>query len=169
MNAESEKEIQLVAGLVDSIDNVSLSSLTFEMTKKDEITIGLLKEAFQRVQERRALYETSLGVRLRPRQVGIPAAKGADRRAQSLLQDDWEITSVAGVLTNPELSVVLHAWNSAARRSVSLRNWCTKSASWSLSTCFRRQTMRSLQQDESTLSSLTRRSVIHDGCSAGRA
>lgn len=91
MNAESEKEIQLVAGLVDSIDNVSLSSLTFEMTKKDEITIGLLKEAFQRVQERRALYETSLGVRLRPRQVGIPAAKGADRRAQSLLQDDWEI------------------------------------------------------------------------------
>jgi uncharacterized protein YggE len=109
VSAESEKELQLVAGLVDTIEGVSLSSLTFEMTKKDEITVALLKEAFQRVQERKELYESSLGVRLRPKQVGVPAAKDADRRAQWLLQDDWKTMSVAGVMTNPELSVVLHA------------------------------------------------------------
>jgi uncharacterized protein YggE len=109
VNAESEKEIQVIAGLVDSSDNVSLSSLTFEMTKRDEMTEELLKEAFQLVQKRKALYESSLGVQLRPRSVGIPKANDTDRRAEWLLRDYKAPMSVSSVLTNPELSVVLHA------------------------------------------------------------
>lgn len=109
VHAESEKEIHLIAGLVDELDEVSLASLTFEMSKKEEITVDLLKEAFQRVQARKELYESSLGVSLRPRRVGLPPVEDASLHDRRMRKGDRAVLSVASVLTNPELSMVLHS------------------------------------------------------------
>ena len=111
--AEAEKDIHLIAGLVDTMEAVSLTSLTFEMTKKEEIAIELMKEAFDRIQIRRDLYESSLGVLLRPRNVGLPVPKRPDRREYWAIADDADYGSAylsrSGILSNPECSVVLHA------------------------------------------------------------
>ena len=110
VDAESEDEVQQVAGLVDKLDEVTLSSLEFELTDRDEITSELLKEAFLQLGKRRELYESSLGVILRPRQVGMPRPKkSGDRHAQWPQQDGSDILSIASVLTNPELTMTLHA------------------------------------------------------------
>ena len=109
VHAETEKEVQIVAGLVDTIDEISLSSLTFEMTKKEEITVELLTQAFQQVQKRKDQYESSLGVHLRPRQIGLPTPKDDGSRTQWLMKGNRNVASISSVLTNPELSVVLHA------------------------------------------------------------
>jgi uncharacterized protein YggE len=76
IHAETEKEIQPIAVLIDTRNDVSLTSLTSEVTKKGEVKAELLKAAFEQVQERRKLYESSLGVRLLPRSVGPPADQG---------------------------------------------------------------------------------------------
>jgi uncharacterized protein YggE len=108
VHAESEKEIEVLAGLVDSVEEMSLSSLSFEMTKKDEIVMELMKEAFDKIEKRKKMYESSLGVTLVPKQIGEPSSKTGNR-------DNWvpadrsDLLSFTSVLTNPELSVTLHA------------------------------------------------------------
>jgi uncharacterized protein YggE len=108
VHAESENEVEVLAGLVDSIDEMSLSSLSFEMTKKDDITIELMKAAFDKIEMRKKMYESSLGVTLVPKQIGQTASKPGNRRNR-FLNDYAADTSFAGVLTNPELTVTLHA------------------------------------------------------------
>ena len=107
--AETEKEIQLAAGLVDTLDEVILSSINFEMTKKEEITMELLEMAFDRVQERKELYEASLNVKLQPNSIGIPGSKNNDRRHRNIFKPEDDLLSFTSAMTNPELSVVLHA------------------------------------------------------------
>ena len=109
IHAETEKEVQLIAGLVDTIEEVSLASMSFDMTRREEVTVELLAEAFGRIQERRKLYESSLGVLLRPKHVAVPGGQKPDRRTRWLLNGDDGAMSASGILSNPELSVVLHA------------------------------------------------------------
>ncbi len=110
VHARTEKEVQIVAGIVDTMEEVSLESLTFETTDKEAIALALLKKAFAKIEARKQLYEQSLEVMLHPRSVGIPEHK--DRRGRERWMMEGGLTKglrFAEALTNPECSVVLHA------------------------------------------------------------
>jgi uncharacterized protein YggE len=110
VNAESEDEVHQVAGQVDERDEVTLDALEFELSEKDALAAELLGEAFNKLATRKQLYESSLGATLIPRRVGMPKSKhGGDQHVQWPLRDDESILSVSSVLTNPELTMTLHA------------------------------------------------------------
>ncbi|MBT3380183.1 MAG: SIMPL domain-containing protein [Lentisphaerae bacterium] len=107
IHAESEDDIHLIAGLVDTFDEVSLASMAFEMTKREEIITELLKDAFRRVQQRRELYESCLGVTLSPRHVNEPTTNDVKPRLQFPMS--VRVGSVSGVLSDLDLDVSVHA------------------------------------------------------------
>lgn len=73
VEAASEKEVQAVAAVVDEADDVSLLSLTFDNTRKEEIAAQVLQQALAKIGKLRQAYENELGVTLVPRSVGAPA------------------------------------------------------------------------------------------------
>lgn len=109
VHAESEQEIHLVAGLVDSLDDVSLSSMTFDVTGKDKIVSALIEEALERVNERKAQYEGALNVKLRPKRVGLPVPDKSPRDVHWPMSGDERLLRLSSGLTNPELTLTLHA------------------------------------------------------------
>ena len=70
VHAVNESEVQAIAAIIDERPDVSLDSLTFEHTGEEEHRRELLRKAFNRLHEKKALYEEQLGVALRPRSVG---------------------------------------------------------------------------------------------------
>lgn len=109
--AENEKEMQSVALLVDKFEEVSLSSISFEMTKKEKIKQELIKEALQQVQQHKEIYESSLGVDLIPAKFG-PDFPGSDSdlAIRGGIRKGNRFTSYDNsILSNPELTVTLHA------------------------------------------------------------
>jgi uncharacterized protein YggE len=106
--AESEKELQLVAGLVDELDEVSLVSLAFEVTKKDDVNLELQREAMGKVEKQKRLYESLLGVKLVPRKIEDTKVKQISHE-QWFASDRKRVLSYAGAMANPQESIYLHA------------------------------------------------------------
>jgi len=109
IEATSEKEVQAIAAIVDEHDGVTLLSLTFRNTKKEENTAQALHQALAKINRLKETYEKELGVTLVARALGSqPVPSGMDltrRRAYG----QKEVSGLTSVLTNPESTMVLHA------------------------------------------------------------
>lgn len=103
VDVKSEKEMQDVAGLVDEIKEVELNSISFKLNKTEEIVNSLLKDALESVNRRKKIYESELGVKLRPHSV---APRKGKHNYQNLFKDDLNDPEI---LTNPDSCVILHA------------------------------------------------------------
>jgi uncharacterized protein YggE len=70
VEAASEKEVQAVAAIVDEKEGVSLQSLSFSDTRKDDHAAKAVSLALAKVRSQKSIYERSLDVVLIPRAVG---------------------------------------------------------------------------------------------------
>jgi uncharacterized protein YggE len=101
VEAASEKEVQAVAAVVDEEDGVSLLSLSFASTRKDQHAASVLNIALARVKDLKELYEKDLGVVLIPRAVGpqpVPRPANLARPGRSA---GTEVSGVASLLSDP--------------------------------------------------------------------
>jgi len=61
-----ESQLKTIAGIADSKEEIELSNIAFEHSKKDAYKTKVKKLALEKVMEQKALYESSLGVTLTP-------------------------------------------------------------------------------------------------------
>ncbi len=104
----TEKEIQAIAALIDEKDAVTLLSLTYNNSQKDEHSSAVVQQALAKVYVLRKIYEKELGVELVPRAIGpqpAPPRPEFARRGSSYGKD---VSGFSSVLSNPELSVMMH-------------------------------------------------------------
>jgi len=106
--ADAEKDILLSAELVDAMDAVSLTSLTFETTNRKKITRELLEEALRQINERKDLYEDSLSTRLHPRKIALLGSDSTEPNTQWLLKDKRK-TSYSSMSNSGKYDLALHA------------------------------------------------------------
>jgi hypothetical protein len=66
VNIYSEQQLNAIAKITDSKKEVSLSSMDFEHTSKDEFEQNVKKEALDKVMQQKSFYETTLGLALKP-------------------------------------------------------------------------------------------------------
>ena len=62
----NENHFRFVAEIADSLEGVTLSDTHFEHTKRKESAETLKKEALEKINQQKTLYENSLGVKLSP-------------------------------------------------------------------------------------------------------
>ena len=61
-----ESQLNTIAGVADSEEEIELSDITFEHSKKDAYKSKVKQLALEKVMKQKALYESSLGVKLTP-------------------------------------------------------------------------------------------------------
>ena len=115
VEAESETELEVVAGLIDEIEGVALISFTFKNGEAEKIRKELTAESFAKLEEKKLFYEKTLGVALVPRQIGKPAAsaaRGGFTRGLRYfaLDPNQSVSSMSGALAAPELAMMVHGF-----------------------------------------------------------
>lgn len=66
---DSDKHLRQIAGLVDTLESVSLGSIEYQLSSQEALKLELLEEAFSKLQQQEEIYEQSLHVQLLPRTV----------------------------------------------------------------------------------------------------
>tara|TARA_B100000768_G_C11160035_1_gene324119 strand:- start:55 stop:843 length:789 start_codon:yes stop_codon:yes gene_type:complete len=111
-----ESQLQEIAAVADSNDEVELSDTAFEHTKKDELEDMVKEQALAKVMKQKEFYEKSLGIKLVP--VGFRKANIGHRATRgAMILEEVVVTARKRSSSLQDIPMSISAFDSSAESS----------------------------------------------------